>query len=211
MVHRYREGTSELIGLIYLHRISDTRVGGTSKRNLRMFQRLCGQDSLKNVVIVTTMWDKVTPEEGLLREQQFKSSDTLFKPLLDGGAVMMRHDGAQQSAYNVIRHLFKMEGTTVQIARELVIEKKGLVDTEAGMELQSELRNALQKHKKDLQILEDELRRAKQQHKVEVAAEKRQLEEDTGKLHQQLKKLRKGTAMEYIRCAASFRLLFDWC
>ncbi|KAL4061675.1 hypothetical protein V8B97DRAFT_2066349, partial [Scleroderma yunnanense] len=47
-----------LTGLIYVHRISDTRVGGNAQRNLRMFRNLCGDESLKNVVIVTTMWDK---------------------------------------------------------------------------------------------------------------------------------------------------------
>ncbi|KAL4064013.1 P-loop containing nucleoside triphosphate hydrolase protein, partial [Scleroderma citrinum] len=193
-----REGTSELIGLVYLHRISDTRVGGTSKRNLRMFQKLCGQDSLKNVVIVTTMWDKVMLEEGLQREQELISSDNLFKPLLNGGAVMVRHDRTQQSARNVIRHLFKMKGTTIQIVRELVIDNKSLVDTEAGMELQSEVRKVLQKHQKDLQILEDELRKAKQQHKVEAAAEKRKVEQDIAKLHGQLKKLGESTGTEYI-------------
>ncbi|KAL4077619.1 hypothetical protein J3A83DRAFT_4215187, partial [Scleroderma citrinum] len=153
---QHREGTFHLSGFIYLHRISDTRVGGTSKRNIRIFQKLCGQDSLKNVVIVTTMWDKVTQEEGLRREQELMFSDNLFKPILDGGAILMRHDGTQQSAHDVIKHLFKLESTVPQIVRELVIEKRNLLDTEAGMELQKEVRDVLQRHQRDLQRLEDE-------------------------------------------------------
>ena len=103
---RCRHGEkSHLAGLIYVHRIDDARVGGTSQRNLRMFRKLCGTDSLKNVVIVTTMWDKVTPEEGLQREQELMASDYLFKRLLNGGAIMMRHYRTPESANKVISHL----------------------------------------------------------------------------------------------------------
>ncbi|KAL4064041.1 hypothetical protein J3A83DRAFT_4101743, partial [Scleroderma citrinum] len=186
---QYRDGTSQLTGFIYLHRISDTRVEGTSKRNLRMFQKLCGQDSLKNVAIVTTTWDKVTPEEGLQREQELMFSDNLFKPIMDGGAILMRHDGTQQSAHDVIRHLFKLESIVPQIIRELVIEKRVLLDTEAGTELQSEIRTVLQKQQKNLQELKDETRK---------------VEEDIAKLHGELEKLGNSTSTEYIRCAAGF-------
>ena len=67
-----------------------------------MFRKLCGTDSLKNVVIITTMWDKITPGEGSQREQELTSSDNLFKPLLDGGAIMMRHERTAESATKVI-------------------------------------------------------------------------------------------------------------
>ncbi|KAL4064104.1 P-loop containing nucleoside triphosphate hydrolase protein [Scleroderma yunnanense] len=190
---QHREGTFHLSGFIYLHRISDTRVGGTSKRNIRIFQKLCGQDSLKNVVIVTTMWDKVTQEEGLRREQELMFSDNLFKPILDGGAILMRHDGTQQSAHDVIKHLFKLESTVPQIVRELVIEKRNLLDTEAGMELQKEVRDVLQKHQRDLQRLEDEIREAIQQRdkrtEIEAVLDRRRVEGDIAKLHGELRKL----------------------
>ncbi|KAL4062284.1 hypothetical protein V8B97DRAFT_2026873 [Scleroderma yunnanense] len=202
---QFREGTSQITGFIYLHRISDTRVGGTSKRNIRIFQKLCGQDSLKNVVIVTTMWDKVTPEEGLQREQELMLSDNLFKPLLDGGAVMTRHDGTQQSAHDVIKHLFKLESTVPQIVRELVIGRRNLLDTEAGMELQKEVRDVLQRHQQDLQRLEDEIREAIQQRdkrtEIEVVLDRRKVEGDIAKLHGELKKLENSTGTMDIRCA----------
>ncbi|KAL4077618.1 hypothetical protein J3A83DRAFT_4368952 [Scleroderma citrinum] len=204
---QFREGTSQITGFIYLHRISDTRVGGTSKRNIRIFQKLCGQDSLKNVVIVTTMWDKVTPEEGLQREQELMLSDNLFKPLLDGGAVMTRHDGTQQSAHDVIKHLFKLESTVPQIVRELVIGRRNLLDTEAGMELQKEVRDVLQRHQQDLQRLEDEIREAIQQRdkrtEIEVVLDRRKVEGDIAKLHGELKKLENSTGTMDIRGRAT--------
>ena len=196
-----------------MHRISDTRVGGTSKRNLRMFQKLCGQDSFKNVIIVTTMWGRVTSEEGQQREQELKLSDDLLKALIDGGATMARHDGTQQSALNVIRDLLHRNDTVAQIVRELVIEKKGLLDTEAGMELQREVRSVLQKHQENLRTLEDEIREAERQSdkraEEEAAADRRKALEDIAKLRRELEKL-ENTSGTGIRCVGGFYVLSDW-
>ena len=184
-----------------MHRISDTRVGGTSKRNLRMFQKLCGQDSFKNVIIVTTMWDRVTLVEGQQREQELMLGDDLFKALVDGGATMARHDG-NRLALDVIQDLSHSD-TIAQIVRELVIEEKSLLDTEAGMELQSEVRNVLQKHQEDLRVLEDEIREAKLQSdkrtEEEAAADRRKTLEDVAKLHRELEKLGNTSGMG-VRC-----------
>ena len=153
---RYGE-KSQLTGLIYVHRISDTRVGGTSQRNLRMFRKLCGTDSLKNVVLVTTMWDKVTPEEGLQHEQELMSSNNLFKPLLDEEATMMRYERTAESATKVINYLLGKNATTTEVVRELVHQKKPLEDTAAGTELQKDIQALLNKHKGEMENLKAEL------------------------------------------------------
>lgn len=157
------------------------------------------------------MWDKVTPEEGLRREQELISSYDLFEPLVEGGALMKRYDGTQASARNIVWNLLHKEGTVAQIVRELVIWNKSLVDTEAGMELQSEVRNALQKYQEDLQKLEEEIQEAMQQRESgmeEIEGERRKVEEDIAKLHVELGKLGNASGMG-IRCAGGF-CAFDW-
>ena len=69
-----------------------------------MFRRLCGT-SLKKVVILTTMWDEVTLEEGSQHEQELMESKDMFKPLLDGGAITIRHTRTAESANKVVDHL----------------------------------------------------------------------------------------------------------
>ena len=150
-----------LSGLIYVHRISDTRVGGSSRRNLRMFQELCGSESLKNVVIVTTMWDKVTPEEGSQREQELASSKDLLQLLLEGGATMIRHKRTTETANNVINHLLKKDATNTQIAHELGEEKKALEATAAGSELHSEIKELMKKHEAELGLIKSEMKLAR--------------------------------------------------
>ena len=55
-----RENRMKLSGIIYLHRITDTRVGGTAWRNLRMLHDLVGTDKMANVLLVSTRWEEVS-------------------------------------------------------------------------------------------------------------------------------------------------------
>jgi hypothetical protein len=52
--------TIRLAGIIYLHRITDDRVGSSALRNLNMFKQLCGEDVYEHVVLVTIMWGNLT-------------------------------------------------------------------------------------------------------------------------------------------------------
>jgi hypothetical protein len=65
-------------GIIYLHKITDNRLAGFGLKNLEMFQALCGRSCLRNVVLATTMWDKVMEPSRLQvvenKELQLKTS-----------------------------------------------------------------------------------------------------------------------------------------
>ena len=125
-----------------------------------MFRKLCGNKFLNNVVIVTTMWDKVSPEEGSQREQELKSGKNLFKPLLDGGAIMIRHDRTPKTASSVINHLLKKDATITQIVHELVEEKKALAETDAGTELNNDIQTLIKQHKEEMESFKADMERA---------------------------------------------------
>src|SRR5438034_746667 len=63
-----------LSGIIYLHRISDIRMTRSSLKNLTMFRKLCGAENMANVVLVATMCDKVSSQEGERREKELFST-----------------------------------------------------------------------------------------------------------------------------------------
>ncbi|KAI5801665.1 hypothetical protein DFH27DRAFT_465989, partial [Peziza echinospora] len=44
----------KLSGIIYFHKITETRMEGSALRNLKVFQTRCGDQSLKNVILITT-------------------------------------------------------------------------------------------------------------------------------------------------------------
>ena len=135
---------------------------------------------MKNVIVVTTMWDKITPEEGLKREQELMSSGALFKPLLDGGAMMMRHDRTAKSATNVINHLLGKSATATQIVPELVNIEKTLKVIAAGTEL-SDVQSLLNRHKAEMETLKAEIQ-------LHMGGE---LEEERRKMEQSMNKLSK--------------------
>lgn len=188
----YRGTVSRITGLIYVHRITDTRMGGRSQSNLRMFHKLCGDDSLKNVAIITTMWDKVRPEEGQRREQELRSGHNLFKPLLEKGAVMERYDGTRQSASNIINYLLGKESTTVQIVRELVEEQKSLEETAAGAELRGIINALLEKHKMEICEMQEKMKCEMEEIRKDMMAEKKKAEMEVARLRRQLDDLKRG-------------------
>jgi len=153
-----------------------------------MFQKLCGPDSLKNVVIVTTMWDMVSLEEGSEREQELKLSDSMFKPVLDGGATIMRHHNTPQSATEVINRLLGKTATTVQIVREIAEEKKHVQDTEAGIELRTDIEGILKKHKEEMESVNADMWEAMQ---CEIAEERERSNQVINGLLEQLEELRR--------------------
>ncbi|CZR62289.1 uncharacterized protein PAC_12186 [Phialocephala subalpina] len=56
LTQAYHQGNS-LAGIIYLHRITDIRVSGSSKKMMKVIQDLVGQKAFPRLVLVTTMWE----------------------------------------------------------------------------------------------------------------------------------------------------------
>jgi hypothetical protein len=156
--------------VIYTHNIANTRIGGISRRNLKMFQKLVGSDCLKNVVVVTTMWGTVEKDMGERREAELKSKDTLFKPLLDAGARIFRHDSGSKSAHKIIDIVSGNEPKELLIQVEL---SKGanLVDTTAGAELVAEFGRFDEEDRKKLRSLDRELNEAMEEKDEALVAE----------------------------------------
>ena len=84
-----------------------------------MFQGLCGEETYPNVLLVTGMWDTVTPEVGNARDQELATKDIFFKPVLEKGARMMRHNNTRESALEIIRNIVDKSPVVLRIQREL--------------------------------------------------------------------------------------------
>jgi hypothetical protein len=152
---RYKAGM-KLPGLIYIHRISDFRMGGISNRNFRMFHKLCGDDTLKNVVVVTNMWDEVDLAKGEMREAELKNR--FFKQALDKGAQMVRHDNTVESTCNILRRIIRNHPLPLRIQRELVDEKKDIGQTAAAQEVESQIQKLIQKHQAEIMKVQEEMK-----------------------------------------------------
>lgn len=62
-----------MTGIIYLHKISETRMTELPRRRLETFEKLCGSNLPEKVILATSMWNMVTEDEGSNRERQLQS------------------------------------------------------------------------------------------------------------------------------------------
>ncbi|KAH6886759.1 P-loop containing nucleoside triphosphate hydrolase protein, partial [Thelonectria olida] len=144
----------KLAGIIYLHRIFDTKMGGSALRNLNMFQALCGETGMSHVVLATTMWDKLQSveafEEGERKEAELRSD--YWADMLKFGSQTFRHNNTRDCALRIINHILSLSGKAVlKIQREMIDDKCRLDQTQAGQQLQKELLEQNAKHERQLQ------------------------------------------------------------
>ena len=182
---RYEQNV-KLTGVLYFHRISDVRMGGTPVKNFKMFQKLCGESALQNVVIVTNMWGGVDRQVGEKREAELKGKDIFFKPVLEKHARMARHENTVPSAEGILRLVLNNQPIPLRIQVELVGEHKGMSETSAGEELNQELNSQIRKHKEDLRILEEEMQQAAEDKDEET---RKELEDEANKMRNWIKRI----------------------
>ena len=153
-----------------------------------MFRELCGDSTLKNVVLTTNMWGEVSKDVGEAREKGLAT--TFFKPVLDKGAQLARHHNTAQSARDIIRRIMKNRPLALQIQRELVDEHKDIINTAAGETINKETNELIRLHQAELKALQDKMMKAL---KEKDEAMKRQMEQETRKLQDQVNKMKKDS------------------
>lgn len=133
-----------------------------------MFRKLCGDDALKNVVIVTNMWGQVNLEVGNQREAELMREDDFFKPVLDKGARTARHENIVLSAQKIIRLILGNHPVPLRIQEELVREQKIISETSAGEELNRVIGTQIKKHQEEMRVLREEMEQAMKDKDEEV-------------------------------------------
>ena len=155
-----------LHGILYLHRITDIRMQGSAKKNLLMFKQLCGQDALRKVILVTTMWDKLLgrESEGASREKELMDTPESWGWMLAKGSSSHRHDNTEFSARNMFDLLARHnEPIATDLQKQLVDESRTLDQTSAGQHLEGELRLEMEKWARERRETEQQILAAIQQ------------------------------------------------
>jgi hypothetical protein len=130
MENSYREGT-RINGILYLHRITDRRMQGTTLRNLAMFRKICGEDCFKNVLLGTTCWDLVEPVIGAAREEELSNTPEFWGDMLKRGSQILRVYPNRTSNLKILRRMMGKEGVTMKTQDELVNQGLSIQETQA--------------------------------------------------------------------------------
>jgi len=188
-----------LSGIIYLHRISDTRMEGSNMKNLRMFRELCGEKNFNNVILCTTMWEKVDEEEGQRREQELRSKENFWGNLVSRGAQVVRHQGPDltTSARKIAETLIEKDTIVLQLQQEL--DRNGsLSNTSAGRVLTSQIEEIKKKHQEEMEALKAEMKAASDREEIELLKEFYRKEiEGLRKANEDMEKLRAEDARRF--------------
>jgi hypothetical protein len=176
-------------------------MGGVSVRNLKMFRKLCGDDALKNVVVVTTRWDDVQEKDreamGKREKELMQTPGKFFEPLISAGGRFLRHDNTIGSARRITETFLTNDPTPLQIQLEMH-GGKTLEETAAGSELAAEMKKLMDKHSSEMKNLKEEMAEAiaakDEALKKELEAEVIKMQEQMTKWEEQKKALADGLA-----------------
>ncbi|KAK0516513.1 hypothetical protein JMJ35_001116 [Cladonia borealis] len=153
----YRDGR-RLSGLIYLHSIAKSRMSGTSRLNLSVFQNLCGQHSYENITLCTTFWGSVDPCVGESRESQLFTRDDFWGNMIRKGAKTERiHDYSDLVSRRVLLRFADKGEIVLTVQKEMVDDKKPLEQTAASQVVNTELDHALESFRIRANDMEQEL------------------------------------------------------
>ncbi|KAJ6561055.1 P-loop containing nucleoside triphosphate hydrolase protein [Mycena vulgaris] len=110
------KGEKRLAGVIYMQPISDRVMSSILVQDFKLFKQLCGDGPLENIVIATNRWGEVAREVGEASEAKLHR---IFKPVLDKGARLLRHDDEVESAQAIIHSIIENQLRTLHMQHEL--------------------------------------------------------------------------------------------
>ncbi|KAG9206732.1 gTPase, IMAP member 8 [Epicoccum nigrum] len=142
----------ELKGVIYIHRITDVRYSRAAIKTFEIFKKICGQEALCNVLLITSRWDGIEQSLGAERERQLK--EKFWAYMAGHGSNISRFHGDRSSAISLVSQLLCRDKVVLQIQKELVDEGKSLDDTVAGAYVSDNLDNLKKQYQEELASLE---------------------------------------------------------
>jgi len=179
----------QLAGIVYLHHISDNRVGGSGVKNIRLFKELCGEKALSCVVLATTMWDLMPRDKAERREQELISKEQFWGGLLQHGCRAMRQDDGSVSATRIIRHILAQESPQSFQIQDEMANGTPLIETRVGRVLEERIDAQAIQFNEQIKKLEEEIARLKtekaERDKREEEEKQRQAEEEAKRLEKE--------------------------
>ena len=130
-------------------------MGGSPLKHLKMFQKLCGDEALKNVVLVTTMWGEVGEEEGSNRENELTTK--YWNTMIESGSHTSRFYNDTKSALDIVSQ-FQDARCAVLLQKELVDMHLELAETSAARTLFSFLLDFIKKIKELITLFDAKLK-----------------------------------------------------
>ncbi|GJJ78402.1 hypothetical protein EMPS_10761 [Entomortierella parvispora] len=169
-------------GILYLHNILENRVRGSALKNLQIFEKLCGEDSLQNVVMLTNRWGMMDEDQALEREEELKTE--YWNLYLAAGCKVDRYRD-KSDLDRIFESILCYRPAVLQIQRETVELNKPLDETAAGEVVNAELAKQEQIQREALEAMAEiqdrntqEMKAAVEEEQMGLGNKKKQYEDD---------------------------------
>ncbi|KAF9421204.1 hypothetical protein BGZ76_004005, partial [Entomortierella beljakovae] len=172
--HGYR-----IYGIIYLHNITETRMRGTSLKNLEIFAKLCGKETYKNVVMLSGRWNSVENDIAENREMELK--ENFWKIFLEGGCKTDQYRD-KSDLTRIFDEILQKSPVVLDIQKEMIDDKLSLAETAAGQFLSLEQENQKKKIQADLKEINAEYNYQDEQMKAEMDKERSKLQHELDRI-----------------------------
>lgn len=193
----YHQG-KKLHGIIYMLDITNKRIRGIDRRNIAMFQRLCGVGFYPNVVLGTTHWDKLkSVSEGEDREKELMTNLQFWGDFANKGSKL-RRIGINGTAHNgdldIVLEIARNHHPRVLHAQEEM--NSGLTPSETSAAREVDVWNLFLEEQKRMF---DELRQRRLSCREQIAQNRAQLEREFEEFEANLSKEDEELALQLAR------------
>ena len=175
-------------------------MSGSSLRNLQILQKLCGESAYPHIALTTTMWDALQDsEKGASNQDELLSRVEWWGDMVRHQSYVARHDGQVATAQEIIQHLISSRDPDLVLAiqTEMVLQKKSLEDTSAGIEASRLIREVQDKKRSELGTVQEDIqvaRRARNDSAVKL------LQSQESELRRELEKAKQAQQALKIDC-----------
>ncbi|ORX97294.1 P-loop containing nucleoside triphosphate hydrolase protein [Clohesyomyces aquaticus] len=181
------ENGIRISGLIYLHRVTNTRLQGAAFRSLNVFKRICGSENYCGIILATTRWDELKPEQiGLAssRHRDLCENNQYWGDILEAGGRAVALSAARIDAMKILEHIVgKERKMTLAFQKQMSEELRPIRETDAGKFLSlipdAFYRDMDPQIEEDMNSLENNLSLAPSQHQGRL----NEVESELSKLH----------------------------
>ncbi|KAI1376171.1 P-loop containing nucleoside triphosphate hydrolase protein [Hypoxylon crocopeplum] len=136
----------DVSGIVYCHRITDTRLTGDSKLNLEIIKAMCGKRFYGRVVICSTMWDTL-PQN--VTQQQLEGHRARMEQLLSTGFRSLMEKGAKYVEFkadqpdpclDILKFFSSLRFPPKMAILEQLSQSRGVRETSPGRVIEDEHR-----------------------------------------------------------------------
>lgn len=173
----------EVRGVIFLHDITETRLSGSQRVTWQILKAICGENSMKNVLVGTTQWSS----EG---DRRFQNEELREKELYDkhwNGIYKSSRVvyGDRENALQIIRDLLARPPSLLLVQTEMINPPHTVEVTTAGRVTMPAAFVETERLKKEMAEQqsknEEAIRQSEEAHRKEKDTQKRAQEEELSK------------------------------